>query len=90
MSGITSIANGRGAAHATQSAEKIKDAAAQFEGMLIAQMLRSVREAASTDDSDSAGGTMLELAEQHMAQLLAANGGLGVAKLVVKGLNKSS
>jgi Rod binding domain-containing protein len=54
---------------------------------LIAQMLRSAREAAS--DEDSTASTMIEAGEQQFSQLLANSGGLGLAKLVVKGLHTS-
>jgi flagellar protein FlgJ len=66
---------------------KVKDAAQQFEAMMIGQMLRSVREAAQDDDSDSSSETMMDLADQQFSQLLAHNGGLGLAQMIVKGLN---
>ena len=54
---------------------------------MIGQMLRSVREAAQDDDSDSSGETMMDLADQQLSQLLAQNGGMGLAQMIVKGLN---
>ena len=66
---------------------KTAEAAKQFEALLIGQMLRSVREA-SSDEEDSAGSTMLDVADQQFSQLLANNGGLGLAKMVVSGLEK--
>jgi len=66
---------------------KIADAAQQFEALLIGQMLRSVRESAG-DEQDSAGATMLDVADQQFSQLLAKNGGLGLAHMVVSGLEK--
>ena len=65
---------------------KAAGAAQQFEALLIGQMLRSVREA-SADDQDSIGSTMLDVADQQFSQLLAKNGGLGLARMVVNGLN---
>jgi flagellar protein FlgJ len=65
---------------------KIKEAASQFESMLIGQMLRSARESTSDDgDSGSAASnsTYMEVAEQQFAGALAANGGMGIAKMVV-------
>jgi peptidoglycan hydrolase FlgJ len=69
---------------------KIKDAAQQFESMLIEQMLKTARESGSGDwfGTDQAGEPMAEMAEQQFAQLLASNGGMGLAKLVVNGLNR--
>jgi Rod binding domain-containing protein len=64
---------------------KVEGAAKQFEALMITQMLRTARE--NTEDKDSSGSTMLDIADQHFAEILANNGGLGLAKLVVKGLN---
>lgn len=65
---------------------KVEDAAKQFEGLMIAQMLKTARE--NTEETDSSGSTMLDLADQQFSQVLANNGGLGLAKLIVKGLNQ--
>lgn len=67
-----------------------EEAAKQFEALLIAQMLRSTREAASDGDSDddSSAETMFDVAGQQFAQMLASSGGLGLAKLIVKGLDQ--
>ena len=52
-------------------------------------MLRSAREAVHTDDDDDdSGATMLDVADQQFSQVLANNGGLGLAHLIVTGLNK--
>jgi Rod binding domain-containing protein len=67
---------------------KIEGAAKQFEALMIAQMLRTARE--NTEDKDSSASTMLDVADQQFSQLLANNGGLGLAKLVVKGLTHST
>jgi Rod binding domain-containing protein len=71
---------------------KIEDAARQFESILIAQMLRSGRESASAlgdeDESDSGGSTMIEVAEQQFAQMLAKQGGIGLTQMVVVGLKR--
>ena len=65
---------------------KVEGAAKQFEALMIAQMLRSARE--NTEDQDSTESTMLDLADQQFSQVLSNNGGLGLAKLIVKGLNQ--
>jgi Rod binding domain-containing protein len=65
---------------------KVEGAAKQFEALMIAQMLRTARE--NTADQDSSGSTMLDLADQQFSQVLANNGGLGLAKLVVNGINQ--
>ncbi len=69
--------------------QKIRDAAQQFEALLIGQILRSVRESGSGwlgSGGDSAGDCATEFAEQHLALTIAHNGGLGLADLVTRGL----
>jgi flagellar protein FlgJ len=76
-------------AHGTNDTAKIKDAARQFEALLIGQMLKSMRDSEGgwlgTGD-DEAGSSAMEYAQEMFAQSLSANGGLGMANLVVKGL----
>jgi Rod binding domain-containing protein len=67
---------------------KIEGAAKQFEALMIAQMLRTARE--DTEDGNSSSSTMLDVADQQFSQVLANNGGLGLAKLVVKGLTSAN
>lgn len=74
------------AAPALPKPKNAADAAKQFEGLLIAQMLRSAREESQGDD-DSTAETMYDVAGQQFAQVLANHGGLGLAKLITKGLN---
>jgi len=71
--------------------EKIQKAATDFEALLIAQMLKSARESGGGmtgdgDEQDETNSTMIELGEQQLAQALSANGGLGIAKIVIAGL----
>ena len=65
---------------------KVEGAAKQFEALMITQMLRTARE--DTEDGDSSSSTMLDLADQQFSQVLANNGGLGLAKLIVNGINQ--
>ena len=58
---------------------------------MIGQMLKSVRESSfggGWGTTDQSGDVALEMAEQQMAQMLASNGGLGLAKLISQGLEK--
>lgn len=67
----------------------LKDAAGKFESMLIAQMLKSARKTDSggwTGESDQAGSSMMDMAEQNLADMLGAQGGLGLANLVMSQL----
>ena len=69
---------------------KVRDAAQQFEALLLGQILRSEREANQgwlgsgglTGDGDCA----TDFAEQQVALALARNGGLGLADLIAAGL----
>ena len=74
--------------------KKVEQAAREFESLLISEMLRSSRESASSglgdQESDSEESTMQDMADQQFSQLLAQNGGIGVAHLVVNGLNKNT
>jgi flagellar protein FlgJ len=67
----------------------MKDTAQQFEALLISQMLKSARESNSSGGGgeDKTGDSMLDMAEQQLSQVLAAGGGLGLAKLVIQGIS---
>ena len=70
---------------------RVRDAASQFEALLIGQMLRSVRESGSGwlgSGEDAASGCATDFAEQQFAEALAKNGGLGLAGLITCGLEK--
>ena len=65
----------------------LKDAAGKFEALLIAQMLKSARDADSggwSGEADQSSSAILDMAEQHFAELLGAQGSLGLARMVVK------
>ena len=73
---------------------KTREAAEQFEALLIGQMLRTAREASGAGGwlgtEEEAGQTYGELAEQQVAQALAARGGFGLADLIWKGLENQA
>ena len=71
--------------------EAIKKATQDFEALLIAGILKMVRESASLDKSgmgegDQAGATALEMAEEQLSRSLAQNGGIGLDSLLANGL----
>ncbi|HUI56503.1 MAG TPA: hypothetical protein VLY04_16120 [Bryobacteraceae bacterium] len=70
---------------------KIMDAAKQFEALLIAQMMKSMRDSEGgwlgTGDDESASAAM-EYGQEAFAQAMATSGGLGLSKLVAEGLTK--
>ena len=61
--------------------EKVLDAAQQFEALMLGQILRAARESGG-GSSDCA----MDYAEQQFATVMARNGGLGLARLIVQGL----
>ncbi len=73
---------------------RVRDAARQFESLLIGQLLKSMRESStgwlSDGDEDQAGSTATDMAEEQFAKALAAQGGLGLARMVVSGLEKTT
>ena len=90
--GLNTILSTSSIASTEQNPAKIREAAKQFEAMLIEQMMRSARESGSGDwagtSEDQTGEPMAEMAEQQFSLLLASNGGLGLAKLVADGLER--
>ncbi|MGH9594521.1 MAG: rod-binding protein [Bryobacteraceae bacterium] len=62
------------------------EAAKQFEALLLGQMLGSAHE--SEDQEDQTGETMWDVAAQKFAQVMADNGGLGLAKVIEQGLDR--
>jgi Rod binding domain-containing protein len=83
-----------GAAQRPQdSPERVREAASQFESLLIAQLLRSAREAGSAggwlgSGEDASAESGMQLAEEQFARAIAEGGGLGLAKLIAEGLQR--
>jgi Rod binding domain-containing protein len=75
-----------------QRTGNLKEAAGKFESLLIAQMLKSAREADSGgwsgEAADPSSSSMMDMAEQQLADLLGSNGSLGLARMVVTQLGK--
>jgi Rod binding domain-containing protein len=101
MAAISSLASAAppvrsasGAQKRSDDPKRVADAAQQFESLMIAQLLKSMRESGTGGwlgtGEDQAGAQAVELAESQMAQALAKQGGLGLAHLVVKGLQCDS
>lgn len=76
------------------SPEKIKDAASQFEALLIGQILKTVHEdsddASLGGDSDPASASAMDFANDYFARAMSAKGGLGLTNMIVAGLEKQS
>jgi len=71
---------------------KVKDAARQFEALLIGQMMKSMNDSEGgwlgTGDDDSASSAM-QYGQEIFAQSMAQSGGLGLANLIASGLQKT-
>ena len=73
---------------------KLADAAQQFEGMLLQELLKPMREHSfgsgdgdsANDDPDSSGfaDTLSSFGSESLATAISHSGGLGIAKLVVQ------
>jgi len=71
---------------------KVLNAAKQFEALLIGQMMKSMHDSEGGwlgTGGDESGSSAMEYAEESFAQALASNGGLGLAQMVSKGLQKA-
>jgi Rod binding domain-containing protein len=77
----------------TEDPARIHHAAQQFESLLISQILKTAHSDSEgwlgTGDDEAAGSGMA-IAEEQFAQALSAQGGLGLASLIEKGLTKST
>jgi peptidoglycan hydrolase FlgJ len=69
---------------------KVRDAAQQFEALLLGQILKSVRQSGGgwLGESDASADCATEFAEEHFAAMLARQGGLGLAALIARGLDR--
>ena len=80
-------------AAATDSPAKIKDAAQQFEALLLAQILHSAHESGGGwlgEGGDSSSDSLGDYAEEQLAAVMAKNGGLGLAKMIAQGLERKN
>ena len=76
------------------SPEKIKDAASQFEALLMGQILKAAHEENGDgwgdEESDQASATAKDFANDYFARSLASTGGLGLSKMIANGLNREN
>jgi flagellar protein FlgJ len=90
---MAASANSAMSPHPADDPAKIKDAAKQFEALLIGQMMKSMHDAdggwLGTGQDDSSSSAM-EYGQEIFAQSMAQSGGLGLANLIASGLRKSS
>jgi Rod binding domain-containing protein len=75
------------------SPEKIHDAASQFEALLIGEVLKTAHEGGGwlgAGEEDDTASTTMGMADQFLAQSMAKNGGLGLARMVAAGLARKA
>lgn len=67
---------------------KIRDAAQQFEGLLLGQILESARQSGGWlgTGTDSSADCAMSFADQQLATMMARQGGFGLATLITQGL----
>lgn len=86
LTGLTS-------AKVKDSPEKIKDAASQFEALLIGQILKASKgdsdEGSFGGESDPASASAMDFASDYFARAMASKGGLGLTKMISSGLEKA-
>lgn len=87
------VTDTRPTAAGATDAQKTKDAARQFEALLVGEMLKSMRDTEGgwlgTGD-DQAASSAMEYAQEMFAQSLSAKGGLGLANMVAQGLDRAA
>ncbi len=76
-----------GAAHRAKAAQ-LKQAAQEFEGMLLSELWKGFENDPLTgsNDSDDAGGSLQGLGLQQMSTALSASGGVGLASMIERQL----
>lgn len=79
-----------GAAPKPDDPAKIRQAAQQFEALLLEQVMQSAKGSGGWlgSDGDSSEDCATGLAEQQLAIAMAQNGGLGLANMIAKGLEE--
>jgi len=71
---------------------KTKEAAQQFEALLIGELLRSAhsKDSGWLGQSDSSSDCATGYAEEQLAAVMAQRGGFGLAELIQKGLDRKA
>ena len=73
--------------------QKTKDAAVQFEALLVGQILKAAHEEDGGwlgSGEDQTAGSAMQMADEYFARALTAHGGLGLARMISAGLDQAS
>ncbi len=80
--------------HKKDSPEKIKNAASQFEALMIGQILKTAHgdsdDGGLGGDTDPASASAMDFANDYFARAMAAKGGFGLTNMIVAGLSKQA
>jgi Rod binding domain-containing protein len=86
---VAPLARAKAGGIASQDPRKIRDAAQQFEALLLAQILESAHTSGSGwfgSGGDSSSDCATSFAQQQLANMMAEHGGLGLADVISTGL----
>jgi Rod binding domain-containing protein len=73
--------------------QKTRDAAVQFEALLLGQILKSAHEEEGGwlgAGEDQTAGAAMQMADEYFARALTSHGGLGLARMISTSLDKAS
>ena len=77
----------------TDSPQKTKDAAVQFESLLVGQILKSAHEEdggwLGAGEEDQTASSTMQMADEYFAKALTSHGGLGLARMISAGLDQA-
>jgi Rod binding domain-containing protein len=90
--GLTTGANAL--SQKTDSPQKTKDAAVQFESLLVGQILKSAHEEnggwLGAGEEDQTAGSAMQMADEYFARALTSHGGLGLARMISNSLDQAT
>ena len=76
------------------SPQKIREAASQFESLLIGQVLKSMHEDGDdgwlSSGEDQTASSAMSLADEYLAQAISSHGGLGLAQMIARQLDTAN
>lgn len=73
--------------------QKTKDAAVQFEALLVGQILKAAHEEDGGwlgAGEDQTAGSAMQMADEYLARALTSHGGLGLARMISAGLDQAA
>jgi peptidoglycan hydrolase FlgJ len=87
---ISSLSSAPAASTKSPAPDKVHAAAEQFEALLMGQILRSARQNNTgwAGGEDASAECATDYAEQQFSAVLARQGGLGLAAMIVKNLDR--